>query len=165
MHYPTPPATAPLPSCPAAQLPCPYPWDSVTDSLLPWGLDVGPSCNLRSLVPPNPAISRALCPPILQSLGPCAPNPATIRAVCPQCLLSLWLSHHLHAPPHPPVVVSEASMPLTCLPYSLLLGVIPPPIQSRKSSLPRPSSIVRQSPPTHLVSWCISALPVVTGAL
>ena len=76
--------------------------------------------------------------------------PATSGAVCHLVLIPMGLSYPmallsrargLLAPPRPPVVVPGASVPLPCLPYSLLLGLIPPPIQSCRVSFPRPFSI------------------------
>ena len=130
---------------------------------------------------PNPAISGAVCPPILQPSGPCAPQscnlrgrmppvsaipgalpPPTCPSTCPRSSPCGLLAPPV--PPHPTVVVPGASVPLPCLPYSISLGVIPQPIQSRRASFPRPSSVVGQSPPTHPVSRRIRALPVATGA-
>lgn len=79
------------------------------------------------------------------------PNTATFGTICPQFLLFPWLSNHLPAPPHTPVVVPVASGPLPCLPYSLLKGVIRPLILSHRASIHHPLSIVGHPTPTHSV--------------
>ena len=106
------------------------------------------SCPIpRGLGARQPLAIGTRCRSVLQPPGPCAPqsrnlrgrvppNPATSGAVCPQFLLSPGLSHHLHAPPHPPVVVPGASVPLPCL---------------RAPPVPPLFTIVGHPPPAHPV--------------
>ena len=152
LHTPTPP-TALLPNRSFARgLGDRQPYTVGTQGRSCKGPHAHNSCKLRGRMPPIPATSGAVCPPVLIPTG---------------------LSYHMALPsrtrgrlasPRPPVVVPGASVPFPCLPYSLSLGVFPPPIQSHRASFPRPSSAEGQSPPTHSVIRGIRALPVLTGA-
>ena len=106
----------------------------------------------------GPVIYGALCPPILQSTGPCAPQSCNLQGRLPPVSTILELSYPstppyssprgLRAPPMPPLFIIAGRHSHT---YPVSKGVIPPPIQCCRAFATHPSSVVRHPPPTHSV--------------